>query len=225
MGQQKQSTVQIIELGKTLVRELGFEDTTETLNRWMAHYLAELIKKAENANGKEKSKLEKECCDIILQIWKEREYLPHKLQPLSELKETISILNSLKQKESPFFGLPYEEQSEAPWVDFVDKINEAYKKTVRISVLFSLVNSNFEKSKLWKKLHEIELSEEENKIIDLLDELMSDYNLYFMSGKKQISIKDMTKNERIKYILKKLETLIVDQKVAFNLLSKIMTRK
>jgi hypothetical protein len=30
------------------VRELGFEDGVDTLGRWMAHHLAELIDKAEN---------------------------------------------------------------------------------------------------------------------------------------------------------------------------------
>ena len=39
----------VSELGQHLVRELGFEDRGETLGRWMAHHLAELLDQAENA--------------------------------------------------------------------------------------------------------------------------------------------------------------------------------
>jgi hypothetical protein len=219
MAQRKQSTAEIIELGKTIVKELGLYDSVDTLSRWMAHYLAELIVKAENASSvKEKSALEKECCEIILKLWKERENLSENLQPLGNLKETLEILNVFKKKEMSFFGMMDRNRSKGKWADFIGKINENSKEIIDISLLFTLANSSSPKSKTWHEKHSAMLTSEENKIIELLDALLSDYNTYFLSisGQQKVSIKDMKPDERIDYVFKKLKSLIEEQKTAFD---------
>jgi len=47
----EQSEIQkeLITLGKRLVKQLGLTHSNDTLARWMAHYIAELIYKAENS--------------------------------------------------------------------------------------------------------------------------------------------------------------------------------
>lgn len=217
MAQQKQSTVEIIELGKTLVKELELQDSIDTLSRWMAHYLAELMLKAENATStKEKSTLEKECCEIILKLWKERESLDENLQPLSSLKETLTILNTLKQKEVSFFGMIDRNKNKGSWADFVDKINENSKDIIGISLAFSLTNEKFQKSKMWQEKHSAMLTSEENTIIDTLDALLRDYSTYFLNGHDEVSIRTMKPNERTDYVLKKLQSLIEEKKIAFD---------
>lgn len=152
MAQRKQSTVEVIELGKTLVKELGLQDSVDTLSRWMAHYLAELMLKAENASSpKEKAAIEKECCEMILKLWKEREYINKNLQPLSNLKETLTILNALKQKEVSFFGIMDRNRSKGSWANFIDKVNESSRKIIDVSLLFALTNDNFQKAKCGRK--------------------------------------------------------------------------
>ena len=60
----------VLELGQHLVRELRFEDGVDTLGRWMAHHLAELLDQAENAKTKvERSKARKQATETILKVW------------------------------------------------------------------------------------------------------------------------------------------------------------
>lgn len=41
-------------LGKALVKELNLDPGVDTTARWMAHYIAEQIERAENSTGAEK---------------------------------------------------------------------------------------------------------------------------------------------------------------------------
>jgi len=68
-----------LELGQYLVRELDFEGGVDTLGRWMAHYLAELIDEAENSSTVAKrTRARKEAATTILKIWDHRSSLPGK---------------------------------------------------------------------------------------------------------------------------------------------------
>ena len=52
------------------MRELGFEDRVDTLGRWMAHHLAELIDTAESGvTATERLKARKSATETILKIW------------------------------------------------------------------------------------------------------------------------------------------------------------
>jgi hypothetical protein len=96
MAKLKHSEEEIIKLGKKLVKELGLEYSTNTLARWMSHYLAELIQNIEKSESKEEKKvLQQECCDIILKIWSQKENLPI-TRPLDNLKPVIEILQVIK---------------------------------------------------------------------------------------------------------------------------------
>ena len=57
----------IVELGKKLVLELGLEDAVDTLGRWMAHHIAELMADAETANINDRSAKEDRCRTAILE--------------------------------------------------------------------------------------------------------------------------------------------------------------
>jgi hypothetical protein len=63
----------VLGLGRHLVRELGFEDGVDTLGRWMAHHLAELIDKAENGVcATERVEARKSATETILKVWEHR---------------------------------------------------------------------------------------------------------------------------------------------------------
>ena len=63
----------ILELGKYLVRELEFEDSFDTLGRWMSHHVAKIIHQAENGSTQqEREDAEKKAVDIILRIWEHK---------------------------------------------------------------------------------------------------------------------------------------------------------
>ena len=59
----------VLELGRHLVRELGFEDGVDTLGRWMSHHVAELIDKAENGvTAAERVRARKLATETILKL-------------------------------------------------------------------------------------------------------------------------------------------------------------
>jgi hypothetical protein len=83
------------------VRELGFEDGVDTLGRWMAHYVAELIDKAEHgATASERTKARKSVTETILRIWEYRASLPGNTYPLAPYKNVLKVLDRLPPNEN-----------------------------------------------------------------------------------------------------------------------------
>ena len=97
----------ILTLGKALVKELELDPGVDTLAKWMAHYVAEMMFSAENLSGDEKTKAEEKCCDVILKLWEHRRSIPRNkpfLQDFESLLETLDRLNP--DKNAPFFFPP-----------------------------------------------------------------------------------------------------------------------
>jgi hypothetical protein len=69
-------------LGEQILRELSGEDTTDTLLRWMAHRVAEVMTEAECATDpSERAGHQKQAEDLILRIWGKRTSWPHGWPP------------------------------------------------------------------------------------------------------------------------------------------------
>lgn len=93
----------VLELGRYLVRELGFEDGADTLGRWMAHHLAELIAQAENgATAAERLIARQAATETILRIWEHRVSLPGKAYPLRPYEDVLRALDRLHPGNNPF---------------------------------------------------------------------------------------------------------------------------
>jgi hypothetical protein len=93
----------ILGLGKHLVHELGLEDGNDTLGRWMAHHLAELINTAENGSSDAvRSKARKEAAETIIKLWDHRAALPGRAYPLAPYKHVLQVLDRLRPAENPF---------------------------------------------------------------------------------------------------------------------------
>ena len=85
------------------MRELGFEDGVDTLGRWMAHHLAELIDKAENGvTAVERLRAHKHATETILKIWEHRASLPGQAYPLVPYKDVLKVLDCLRPDNNPF---------------------------------------------------------------------------------------------------------------------------
>lgn len=89
----------VLALGRKLVRELGLEQSTDTLGRWMAHHVAGLMAKTETANGAEEHAAERECFEAILALWKHRSTLPHGARPFEKLEPVIRAVASLDPED------------------------------------------------------------------------------------------------------------------------------
>lgn len=85
----------LIDLGKKIVAELEYEESNDTLGRWMAHHIAELIIKAEKSVGEEQQRARRECFDAVLQLWEHRGELPDGRRPYQDLEPVIRAVESL----------------------------------------------------------------------------------------------------------------------------------
>jgi hypothetical protein len=93
-----------INLGKLLVKELELEESVDTLGRWMAHHLAAKITEAENAKGKAKDEIEKECADLILKIWSHRWKKTANAKSFHNFEQIFDTLTQLNpRKENAFY--------------------------------------------------------------------------------------------------------------------------
>ncbi|WP_199717494.1 hypothetical protein [Kocuria rhizophila] len=93
----------VLELGKLLAAEL---EQTDTLGRWIAHYLAERLTSLEQKAGSERSTAEAEVADLILRLWSLRRQLPGSRLPLAEVDEVEAAIARLTPGRRPwaYFG-------------------------------------------------------------------------------------------------------------------------
>jgi hypothetical protein len=92
-----------LELGKLLAAEL---EQTDTLGRWIAHYLAERMISLEQKAGSERGIAEAEVADLILRLWSLRRRLPGGPLPLAEVDEVEAAIARLTPGRRPwaYFG-------------------------------------------------------------------------------------------------------------------------
>jgi hypothetical protein len=67
----------VLKLGKKIVDELGLDQSVDTLGRWMAHYIAELIVDVEAAEANDKAGKMAKCVAAILDLWRHRNPFPY----------------------------------------------------------------------------------------------------------------------------------------------------
>lgn len=92
-----------MELGRHLVSELGLEDSNDTLGRWMAHHVAELITAAKEAKNKAERAVAEECAvETILKLWEHRTALPGQAYPLAQFREILELLSKLTPDANPW---------------------------------------------------------------------------------------------------------------------------
>lgn len=110
--------MEILNLGKMLVDELGLDDSVDTLSRWMAHYIAQQMIEIENSDGEKKAISEEKCFESILKLWKNRAYYEPDKNPFERFEPIFKTLERMNpEKESYFFlnqnnAQQYQEESE-----------------------------------------------------------------------------------------------------------------
>lgn len=83
-------------LGQLLVENLNLSDSNDTLGKWMAHHLAQLMQDAKKApKGKSKSALEAQAAELIVKLWMHRAEFQNRINPLDALAPVIRVIQSL----------------------------------------------------------------------------------------------------------------------------------
>jgi hypothetical protein len=150
----------IIALGRKLVIELGLEPSVDTLGRWMAHYVAELIAKAESATRRDRRLAEKACFETILALWKHRAELPRGKRPFESMEPIVRAVESLDPDDHTprYFRVARqaqrerEEKSEVDrWLVFASGLDDTAKILIGIC-LAEAANAAVDKAEEWVRL-------------------------------------------------------------------------
>lgn len=231
MEKSKQSEEAILKLGEKLISELELDYTFNTLARWIAHYLTELMGTIEGCKSKdEKIKLQKECCNLILELWAEKDKLPIQ-KPLDNAQEFLQILSVLKKSNKRVSIMPrwieYRSvSSDSPWSNFVEKVKNNSEKIFYHSIEANLNSDLLLKDNEWFDNHKEFLSDEEKELIEHLNLVAK---IDFASGVIDLNDdskeKKATREDRLNYIFEEIEKLIDEEKNELLKLKKLVFKK
>ena len=152
----------VLDLGRALVEELGLDPGVDTLSRWMAHYIAELIKDAETAKVEERPAKFAKCADAILKLWERRHQLPNGKRPFEDLEPILRALESLDPTDdtpryfrSPRMAVDETEQNveTRKWLELADGFDYSAKSLIRYC-LTQAAQTALYKTKDWVVLAE-----------------------------------------------------------------------
>lgn len=90
-------------LGQRLVVELKLVESTDTLARWMAHYVAELMVRAEHAAPDQRGEAMQVCSRAILDLWAQAAAFPAKRTAFSSIDRVIEVISSLHPDAEPYY--------------------------------------------------------------------------------------------------------------------------
>ncbi len=152
----------VLDLGRALVKELGLDPGVDTLSRWMAHYIAELIEEAGSAKVEERTAKFAKCADAILKLWERRHQLPNGKRPFEDLEPILRALESLDPAdETPrYFRSQRLAAREAEhndetrkWLELADSLDYSAKILIRYC-LTQAAKTALDRSKDWVVLTE-----------------------------------------------------------------------
>ncbi|MCX2744112.1 hypothetical protein OO013_09560 [Mangrovivirga sp. M17] len=106
MEQSKNEIDKILELGKKIVSELELDGSTDTLSKWMAHYLSEKIYTIDELDGYEREEAKKECFDLIVKLWDRKWTVPPLKKEFDRFEKLFNVLERLDPKNDESFFIP-----------------------------------------------------------------------------------------------------------------------
>lgn len=203
-------------MGKRLVEELGLSESVDTLGRWMSHYVAELMVESQQAkNSDSKRHAQDKCFEVILRLWDHRASLPANARPLGNLMSFLDAIQCLlgrdgREERWVRFATDLVEQSHDPWCEFIKESYSADRRLAIISALTAVAEGSIGKERRWIDETPYLLSEDERKVIDLLDSWVNEKRDW-VSSKERFSVGALAEEERTEFILTELEQLVSAQ--------------
>lgn len=212
---------EITNLANKLVRDLFTNEHFGLTRNWMCQYIAELMTKAEiEKNDEKRHELKKECFNIVLKLWEYRASIPGEVKPLGRLKETLSILQSLRRNDnnSALYWKRYNCDS-TTWGQFMHNINDAIENILKIALFASKGQDALRKESEWLQ-HRDFLTKEEQGIIENLEYLLLSSNSKFIINipplEEQDDRSERRQNTLTELIMARLQSLIDDQQIALD---------
>mgnify|MGYP000898506202 CR=1 FL=1 len=187
-----------LELGKKLTKELGLDQSVDTLGRWMAHYIAELIQSVEQASAEEKSVKMQVCCDAILNLWAHRHTLSNGKRPFEKLEPLMRTLASLdpENERSGYFDWiravadDTEESDETKsWLKLIDDLDYSARILIRYC-LTQAAQTALDKSMEWVALA-VAAGADEDSEFPLIHMVLDEANLLTASDPSEAARKQI----------------------------------
>lgn len=220
---------EIFSLGKTLVTLFSDHDRTDLTTSWMAHYLTEIMNQADNESDlSKKRQLQKECSEIILELWRKRNQFPDSMRPLSGLKHAVEIIKALKDEESEDFYWKRirEDESDSVWGRYVISLRRTIEDAVKIALSASVAYAVFEREMTWNK-HEAFLFDEEKEILNFLDKELNktDTLIRIIYSSRDDSNEEEAEADTMTKVFKKLHELLEKQSTELKKLEEKVMKK
>jgi len=152
----------VLALGKKLLGELKLGKTTDTLTRWMVHYLAGLIKEVEKKSAKGHAANLEKCFDTILALWRHRHELPNGKRPFETLEPALRAMESLDASTSDHRYFPFERPAPSDenenkatreWLALADGLDYSARILIR-HCISNAAESAIDKARPWVALAE-----------------------------------------------------------------------
>ncbi len=188
-----------------IVRELGLEDSVDTLGRWMSHRIAELMELAEQSDmEEEKEAAKRECTELILRVWKRRRFWPCG-QPVSNLSTFLNAVAPEPYSSHRESGVP----PEPSWINALPRFRNLLEREDQIVLDAAIADLNLDQDREWLKDHPDDLSEDERRTITWLinqqERLQSNY--YKLDNQDAPNFASLSPQERLHIALAALDKI------------------
>lgn len=180
-------------LGEKLVDEFVENDPCDTLGRWMAHYIAELIEAVDKSTPAELRFNQQECAKAILSFWDHRSIFPPGKRPFEGLEPVVETLRKLDPDSTdPFYRPPRVHERNAAigeietnkWLSIAEGLDYTARILVEFALKLAIANAS-DKTKGWLDISE--KSEKSAKIdVQFVRRLTTDLELQQRLKKQQI---------------------------------------
>ena len=207
----------VLALGKRLVQELNLVGSVDTLGRWMAHYISELIVEAEVADGEKKKEIQAKCQKEILNLWKHIEVFPGEARPFRDMEPIVATIRALNSGSSEYFLNPQAQtcidQSQLSdeakqWLNRSRLVDNSARLMIKLCLAYATDNA-LKECQEWDGLSE-KADAERNPIIDLAQTI--EKSLFRVNSEKntiEMKIDSLNENrEQLKSIIEIVELLV-----------------
>ena len=143
-----------------LVAELGLGNSVDTLGRWMAHHIAELVQETEGATDDDRPVKQAQLRDAILALWAHRFELPTGKRPFGDFEPILRALASLDpESQSSRYLSPSrapdnqsdETKETCEWIKLASTLDHMSKVLIDYCLTLA-ADAALDKSKEWVKL-------------------------------------------------------------------------